>query len=127
MGGVVTAAAGYGTLGGVLEEETPHIPFRPNMMIPSSFDRSFQEDEEKKDEGRPLLRVPRENSVRRAYISELLTGEFPLRSLVDDVFSDIRSVSTATESLQNYEAKEYLETNILARGEFPRVVLFFCC
>jgi hypothetical protein len=71
--------------------------------------------------------VPRELSVRRAYISELLSGEFPIRSLVDDVFSDIRSVSTATESHQNYEAKEYLETNILARGEFRRVVVFIIC
>jgi hypothetical protein len=126
VGGVT---ASYGTLGGVLsEEETPHIQFRPSS-IPPNFDSIFQDDEEKKDEGRPLLgsHAPRELSVRRAYISELLSGEFPIRSLVDDVFSDIRSVSTATESHQNYEAKEYLETNILARGEFRRVVVFIIC
>ena len=118
--------AGYGTLGAALEGETPHIQFPPKA-IPRSFDSSFQGDEEKKDEGRPLLsHVPREISARRAYIRELLSGEIPVRSLVDDVFSDIRSVSTATESLQNYEAKEYLETNILARGEFQTVVDFIC-
>jgi hypothetical protein len=114
VGGVTR---GYGTLGGVLEEETPHLQFRPKAIAPS-LDVIVQDGQPEKDEGRPLLsQVPRDIPAGRAYVRELLSGEIPVRSLVDDVFSDIRSVSTATESLQNYEAKEYLETNILARGE----------
>jgi hypothetical protein len=40
-----------------------------------------------------------------------------LRTLVDDVFSDIRSESTATIDAAQNEAQDYLDSSILKRGE----------